>query len=211
MAQSNDSSHKDFQEWMVTSALAAHLGTRNNEKPERMAWLFDLDVRTAQGVSKLRDLCGFEWAAGDTSGGGEESFKEADKGQLSPDEFKKKYWTITPDFRYWTKERDKQLIIEAKGTAKPIGQRDALQAERYFAYLRDSGHSGAVVYFAPNPDEWLKWLEKTPKQSGLPFGVVDLTTQIVPRVADELLRVVAAALVQTADLLREALRFPKAS
>jgi hypothetical protein len=55
----NEPSQKDFQEWMVTKALAAHLGTKNNENPQRMAWLFDLDVRTPAGISKLKEMCGF--------------------------------------------------------------------------------------------------------------------------------------------------------
>jgi len=204
----NEPSHKDFQEWMVTKALAAHLGTKNNEKPERMAWLFDLDVRTPAGISKLKEMCGFGWEAGEILGGAELPFKDADRGNLSSDDFRK-YLTITPDFRYWTKKDGKHLIVEAKGTPKPIGQRDHVQAERYFTYLRDCGHKGAVVYFAPNPEVWLDWLAKIPKQSDFRFGVVDLTSQVVPKVANELLRVVGEALVQTADLLKEALRFSK--
>jgi hypothetical protein len=209
----NEPSHKDFQEWMVTKALAVHLGTRNNENPQRMAWLFDLDARTPAGTSKLKEMCGFGWETGEILGGAELPFKDADRGKLSSDEFGK-YLTITPDFRYWTKEGGKQeggkqLIVEAKGTPKPIGQRDHVQAERYFKFFRDCGHSGAVVYFAPNPEVWLTWLAKIPKQSDVPFGVVDLTVQVVPKVADELLRVVGEALVQTADLLKEALRFSK--
>jgi hypothetical protein len=118
---------------------------------------------------------------------------------------------ITPDFRYWSKDRDKQLIVEAKGTPKPIGQRDRVQAERYFTYLRDSGLDGAVVYFTPNPKAWLEWLTNIPKESRYPFGVVDLKMQVVPKVAFELIHVVGETLVQTADLLKEALRFSKAS
>ena len=210
MAEINESSHKDFHEWMVTKALAIHLEAKNNEHAQRMAWLFDLEASTPHGVSKLRDLCGFEWEAGKILGGAENSFKEADRGKLSSDEFKK-YLSITPDFRYWTKEGGKHLIVEAKGTPKPIGRRDDAQAERYFAYLQDSSHSGAVVYFAPNPDVWLNWLANIPNHSGLPFGVVDLKVQVVPQVANELLHVVGEALVQTADLLKEAMRFSKST
>jgi hypothetical protein len=204
----DEPSPKDFHEWMVTKALAAYLGTKGNENAERMAWLFGLETSTPLGVSKLGDLCGFEWASGKILGGAEKSFEEADRGNLSSTDFRK-YLTITADFRYWTKERHEQLIVEAKGTTKPIGRRDYVQAERYFTYLRDSGHNGAVVYFAPNPETWLTWLTSIPKQSGLPFGVVDLKVQVVPKIANELLHVVGDALVQTADLLKEALRFSK--
>ena len=102
----NEPSHKDFQEWMVTKALAVHLGTRNNENPQRMAWLFDLDARTPAGTSKLKEMCGFGWETGEILGGAELPFKDADRGKLSSDEFGK-YLTITPDFRYWTKEGGK--------------------------------------------------------------------------------------------------------
>jgi hypothetical protein len=210
MAEINESNDRDFHEWMVTKALAAHLGTKGNEHPQHMSWLFDLEASTPHGVSKLGDLCGFQWEAGEILGGAELTFKDADRGNLSSYDFEK-YLAITPDFRYWTKNAGKQqLIIEAKGTPKPIGRRDLVQAERYFTYLQQSGNSGAVVYFAPNPDVWLAWLTRIPKQTGLHFGVVDLTAQVVPKVANELLHVVAESLVQTADLLKEALRFSKA-
>lgn len=85
-------------------------------------------------------------------GRAEESFKDnnEDRGSMLSVDFRKTYLGIIPDFRYWTKDH-KQLIIEAKGTPKPIGQRDLSQAERYFTYLRDSNHKGAIVYFVPNP------------------------------------------------------------
>jgi hypothetical protein len=212
MAQANETMSKDFHEWMVTKALAAYLGSAGNEDAERMAWLFSLQASTPLGVSTLAELCGFEWTTGQTLGGAEKSFGEVDRGILSTEEFRK-YLTITPDFRYWTeeggKERCKQLIVEAKGTTNPIGRRDYVQAERYFTYLRDSGYGGAVVYFAPNPEAWLTWLTNIPKQRRVPFGVVDLKVQVVPKIANELLHVVAEALLQTADLLKEALRVSK--
>jgi len=215
MDETNASSQKDFPEWMVTQALARHLGESGKENPQRMAWLFGLEAQTPDGNRKLRDLCGFDWAAEQVCGGAEEAFKEKDKGKLSSEEFRQIFWTITPDFRYWTRQRDRQLIIEAKGTSKPIGQRDREQAKRYFAYLQKSDCKGAVIYFAPNPVAWLTWLEDIGKKtipeqdSGICFGVVDLKVQVVPRVASELVDVVGKALVQTADLLKEALRFSK--
>src|SRR6202050_3451939 len=204
MAQIAESNDRDFHEWMVTKALATHLGAKGHEDPHRMEWLFDLEASTPSGAAKLSHLCGFEWVAGQVFGGAEESFKEADRGNLPSDDFRK-YLTITPDLRYWNEKRDKQLIVEAKGTPGPIGQRDRVQAERYFAYLRDSGLDGAVVCFASIPKALLTWLTKIPKHTGLPFGVVDLTAQVVPKVANELLHVVGETLVQTADLLKEGL------
>jgi hypothetical protein len=201
---------QEFQEWMVTQALAEYLGKLGTENPERMAWLFGLVAETPRGSRKLSDLCGFDWVAGRVSGGAEQSLKEADRGNLSLDDFKKTFLMITPDFRYLTERRDKQLIIEAKGTPRPIGRRDDDQARRYFLYLRDSGHTGAVVYLAPNPKLWLKWLtEKIAVGYAIPFGVLDMNTQIIPKVADELVHVVGKALVQSAHLLEEAMRLSK--
>jgi hypothetical protein len=208
MAEPIDSGQKDFHEWMVTKALAAHLGNKGEEHPTRMRWFFELAANTPKGTFTLAELCGFAWNPEEIDGGAEKSFKNSDRGNLSTDDFKE-YLTIAPDFRYWTKSRDRQLIVEAKGTPKPIGQRDRIQAERYFAYLRDCTSGGAVIYFTPNPSAWLAWLINIPNRSGLPFGVVDLKTQIVPRLAYELVHVVGEALVQTADLLKEALRYSK--
>jgi hypothetical protein len=214
MNETKGSTQKDFPEWMVTQALAAHLGSKDKPNPAAMEWLFHLDADTPDGSSKLRDLCGFDWTQGGVVGGPEESFKEGDdRGSISPEDFKKIYWTTAPDFRYWTEHRQRQLIVEAKGTPGPIGQRDKRQAERYFSYLRDSGHEGGIVYLVPNPRAWLDWLVPLAKESdsGIPFGVVDLRLKIAPRVSNELVRVVGKTLVQTADLLEAALNFSHAA
>jgi hypothetical protein len=205
---------KDFPEWMVTQALASYLGVRRNENSTRMAWLFGLEVETPNGNYEVKRLCGFDWAKDEVSGGAEESFKEGkddngDRGNILVDDFRKIYLTITPDFRYWPNRREKQLIIEAKDTLKPTGQRDRVQAQRYFSYFRDSGWHGAVFYFVPNPKSWLTWLSGIAGGSVIPFGVVDLKAKIVPEVANELVHVVGKTLVQTADLLESALRFSK--
>jgi len=203
----------DFQEWMVTQALAAYLGQEGMENPHRMAWLFGLEAKTPRGGRKLSDLCGFDWAPRKVSGGAEAWFKEEDRGALSLHQFKKTFWTITPDFRYWIEKRDKQLIIEAKGTAKPSGRKDADQAKRYFMYLKDTRHKGAVVYFVQNPKVWLDWLTNIVRQlaqeSITPFGVVDVKVEVVPKVADELVRIVGRELAKTARLLEEALDLSK--
>lgn len=213
MDRVNAPSQRQFSEWMVTQALAAYLGDQGKEDNERMNWLFGLQAEGRDGPCSLSDLCGFAWEPGKVSGGREEPFRDNndDRGGIPSDDFRKTYLMVTPDFRYWTKDEKKQLIIEAKGPPKPAGQRDRVQAQRYFTYLRDSGHAGAIVYFAPNPKEWLPWLAKVGDQTGFPFGVVDWTVQVVPRIADELLRVVAESLTQTADLLKTALQLSKAA
>lgn len=211
MDETNESRQRDFPESMVTEALADHLGEPGKENPQRMAWLFALQARTPDGSRKLSDLCGFDWGTEKIGGGSEEAFKENDKGKLALEEFRRTFWTVTPDFRYWTLERDKQLIVEAKGTPKPVGRRDDIQARRYFMYLAQTGYRGAVVYFAPNPEVWLNWLVGIARETatGSRFGVVDLNVDVVPTVSNELVHVVGKALVQTAHLLEVAMGFPK--
>ncbi len=203
-------SQVDFQEVMITTALEKHLGKQPPDA-QRMRWVFSLKART-KGVSKpLSDLCGFTWEAGETGGGHQEGFVwRIDAGAIPEDDFKKRFWMKTPDFRYWTeRKRDKQLIVEAKGTVKPL-KKDKEQATRYFSYLQQFPCRGAVVYFVPNPDNWLEWLEEiaigtVKSESQINWGIVGME-QIVPNVASELIRVVGEALVQTADHLERALK-----
>lgn len=124
MTDTNESSLKDFPESMVTQALALHLGHKGKENAKEMEWLFGLLAETPKGRHELRHLCEFDWNPSEVEGGPEESFKDADRGNIPADEFRKVYLTLTPDFRYRTKKTGRHLIIEAKATPKPIGQRD---------------------------------------------------------------------------------------
>jgi hypothetical protein len=181
------------------------------EYHQRINWLFHLQAETGGGHRNLADLCGFAWDAEKVLYNHEETFKDNsdDRGKMPSEDFRRNYLGITPDFRCWTSDQHQQLIIEAKGTPKPIGQKERIQAQRYFTYLRDSGYKGAIVYFAPNPKQWLDWLTEIGGHSGHPFGVVDWTVQVVPQIANELLHVVAESLGQTADLLKTALQLSK--
>src|SRR5579863_5418849 len=124
MQQAEKSASTDFDEWMITKALASHLGERGKENDENMTWLFNLEAATRQGSLPLFRLCGFNWDSGMAEGASEASFRKdsiSDRGRMSEEEFNA-YWSITPDFRYWTRGTgEKQLIIEAKGTDKPSG------------------------------------------------------------------------------------------
>lgn len=134
MDTANAPGQKEFPEWMVTQALAAYLDERGKEYHQRMNWLFNLQAETPDGHRSLCDLCGFACADGKASGGGEESFKDNndDRGKMPSVDFRKTYLGITPDFRYWTRDQHQQLLIEAKGTPKPIGQRDGNQGRTEF-------------------------------------------------------------------------------
>jgi len=195
---------------MITTALEKHLG-KEPPDAQRMQWFFSLKARTKGGSKPLSDLCGFTWRAGETGGGHQKGFvlEKTDAGAIPEDVFKKTFWMKTPDFRYWTERRDSQLIVEAKGTVKAL-KKDKEQATRYFSYLQQFPCRGAVVYFVPNPDKWLEWLEEiaigsVKNESQINWGIVGME-QIVPNVASELIRVVGQALVQTADHLERALR-----
>lgn len=207
------STSREFPEWMVTQALAAFLKKDAN----RAVWLFDLPAETRQQDRKrISELCGFHWQPGEADGESESVLKAQDRGEIPEPDFKTLYLWKTADFRYWTKDRKKQLIIEAKGTAG-ASRRDFEQAKRYFEYLRAFPAKGAVIYFVPDPTgyDWLGWLDKRAKEAGITdemqvrAGVVNLKTEVLPRVASELVRVVGKALVETAELLEVALRFPE--
>ncbi len=156
-----------FPEGIVTPALADYLGISDSPNRERMEWFFGLKARTKSNPKKLSELCGFDWREGEIDGEHESPFTlPRDKGQISEDHFKKIYWQKAADFRFWTKKRDQQLIVEAKGTAKPL-KKDAEQAKRYFAYMREFPAKGAVVYFVPGANLWFNWLEKMAEESGV--------------------------------------------
>ena len=201
---------QEFPEWMITKALAAFL----QKDGRRAAWFFDLKATTLGGSHSLSELCGFKWQEDEVKGAAESVLTMDDRGAAIPEEdFRRRFWGRTPDFRYWTEGRTKQLIVEAKGTPKP-SKTDSQQAKRYFDYLREFPAKGAVIYFVPDPDNWnwLKWLEQTAQECQIVescqinFGVVNSKTEILPKVAPELVRVVGNALVRTADLLEEALQ-----
>jgi hypothetical protein len=208
MNETKKEEQREFREWMVTQALAKYL---ESQAPERMDWFFKLPAETPSGTRTLAELCGFSWQSGKVEGGAEDAFKEEDRGKIPLEEFKKTYWTTAADFRYWTQGRERQLLVEAKGTAKPTGRRDDVQAIRYFKYFQETGFTGAVIYVVPDPFQWVKWLEDKAKETIIPFGVVNVKSQIVPTVANELVRVVGNGLVQSAALLEEALRISKSS
>lgn len=203
---------KEFPEWMITQALAEHL-----KDETEIAWLFERTAVT-DNTSEMRisELCGFPWKPRETDGEAESVLKPRDRGEISESDFTKLYLWKTADFRYWTRDKARQLIIEAKGTPKP-SKRDFEQAKRYFEYLRAFPAKGAVVYFVPDParGEWLRWLADRAKEASITeelqirIGVVNLKSEILPRIASDLVRVVGKALVETAELLEIALRLPK--
>jgi hypothetical protein len=104
---------REFPEWMITNALGAYL----ESDPTGAAWLFDRSAVTAGGRHKLiSELCGFSWHAGETRREAQSVLTLRDGGEIPEAEFKELWLWETPDFRYWTQQGRRQLIIEAKVT-----------------------------------------------------------------------------------------------
>jgi hypothetical protein len=208
---------RDFDEWMVTKALAAHLATLTADK--QVEWFGALDAKSGTNSGQLRELFPTLWPTGEISGAPEKPFTLTDAediGSIPADEFKKIFEARTPDFRYWAKHRDRQLILEAKGTDKPSA-RDADQARRYFEYLLRRPAAGAVIYLVmQKAAEWYTWLQKIAiennrdlEATNIGFAVVELNDKVLASIAPELIRVVGESLVKAASLLDKAFRLGK--
>jgi hypothetical protein len=125
-------------------------------------------------------------------------------------EFKKQYWTIRPDFRFWTKDRRRQLIVEGKGVGcRPDNSDDYAfaQAERYFRYLRDTGATGAVVYLVHEDyvEDWFRKLERASDKFAAAFGVLAWSGKFMAEISIQLILLISSGpLAAAAALLREA-------
>ena len=216
MSSADQSEIKDFDEWMVTKALAIHLNTLTPDK--QLEWFGGLDAKSGDKTGPLGTLFPAQWPTGEISGSPERPFTltdAGDKGAIAEEEFKIRFQSATPDFRYWTKHRDKQLILEAKGTSKPAG-RDADQAKRYFDYLRKWPSTGIVTYLVFSNIGWHDWLQRIaaestggPESVPIAFAVVELNDKVLASISPQLIRVVGESLVKAASLLGRALKLAK--
>jgi hypothetical protein len=207
---------KEFSEWMVTKSLAKYLGYLDATKSstphaDRVSWLFGLDAQTPSGKrSPISKLCGFPRGEG-VDGGPEKSLVSTDRNDIPAEELKL-FRSLFADFGFWTSSRDMQLIVEAKGTPKPVGERDRIQARHYFEYLWRYPRRGALVYLVPEPASWLEWLNKLAGDTQLvptddkTWGVVGWA-QIIPQIAGYLARTLSDSLAETAQLMDKASRF----
>ena len=200
---------------MVTQALANHLSGLSLEK--QLEWFSGLEALSDAKTGSLRDLFASQWPTGDIGGGAEKPFtlnQLEERGAIPELEFKTRFWSKTPDFRYWTTSRDKQLIVEAKGTSKPSQARDTDQARRYFEYLCKRPSIGVVAYLVLNNAKiWHEWLqriateetrESVPGHVG--FAVIHLDKKVLAQIAPQLIRVVGESLVKAANLLDRAFK-----
>jgi hypothetical protein len=161
-----------FPEWMVAGALR-HFVSAGPNVNEHIDWFLDSFVKIpASDREILKDLCGFDRNTGGFATACETGLKLEDRGQIEEDTFKKVYWGIRPDIRFWANEGQQQLLIELKGRG-PNDNLDLGQARRYFSYLRDRGVEGAVVYVVPcQVDPWLDLVQPAASGTSIRFGVI---------------------------------------
>lgn len=189
---------------MVNSALSRYL-KGGREDASRVQWFLGLPVESVRGSETASGMGGFEWRKG-------EVFWQADKplvprrdtGAISQERFRLQFWGVRPDFRFWTRNKSEQLIVEGKGTACN-DTRDFPQAKRYFDYLREFPSTGAVVYLvARDSDGWLSLLKKAASETEIRFGVMVWTKSLLTSLSSDLVYVIEKSLAQGLTLLTKA-------
>jgi hypothetical protein len=212
MPGADQSDKPDFYEWMVTNALGLYLKPLAADK--QIEWFGKLEAKSGANVGPLGMMFPTLWPTEEVSGAPEKPFRvnhAEDRGAISEDEYRSTFQSITPDFRYWTERRDRQLILEAKGTDNRSSKNDD-QARRYFDYLRKWPSTGIVIYLVhSNRDAWHDWLQgiaaENASKSGateVGFAVAELDDKAPAPIARQLIRVISQSLVKAASLLDRA-------
>src|SRR5437870_8321180 len=192
-----------FSGWMVNYALCKHFEGQNGEEAKK--WFFTLPVATSAGNSIVRETCGFDWLPGETECSCEKGLnRDDDRGTIEIEEFKKKYWGIRPDFRFWTKGKRAQLILEGKGNGD--AKEGFPQAQRYFRYLEEFPSTGAVVYLVPIEyvQVWTEMLKGATNGREISFGVMCRSDPFLEKISNELVMAIAESLIGPAKLLERA-------
>lgn len=194
----------DFSEWMVNLALLRYLKS-GREDASRLQWFLSLPAESPRGTETASDLGGFEWQKGEVFWHADTALvPRRDRGAISPERFRLQFWGVRPDFRFWTRNKAKQLIVEGKGTSCN-DTRDLPQAKRYFEYLREFPSTGAVVYLvAHDSDGWLSLLRKAAGETELRFGVMLWTKSFLQSLSSDLVYVIENSLAQTQAVLTKA-------
>jgi hypothetical protein len=189
---------------MVTSALCRFI-EGNREATDRVDWFLEQSVQVLGGTSKLKDVCGFDRNSPGFDLAFEKGLAPEDRGPMAEEMFKKTYWGIRPDIRFWAHGGTLQLIIECKGRG-PKERSDIGQARRCFSFLRDRQANGAVVYLVPvNPDDWLELVQKASGEGAGRFGAICWCDDFLQPFASELVEVIGESLVSTGDFLKKAI------
>ncbi|MDA2913106.1 hypothetical protein MYX77_03950 [Acidobacteriia bacterium AH_259_A11_L15] len=195
-----------FSEWILNEALASYFGTGDDQN-ERMEWFFSLSVLTPEGKQAVRELAGFEWTVGEIEWAFNRGLRvPEDRGGIAQELFEREYWGLRPDFRFWRRSREAQLIVESKGYDPGGGKQESDQARRYFQYLKDFACRGAVIYLVPRQaTRCLEMLQAAGEKTGVSFGVLHWE-DLFDALGTDLLRVVARSMVASAEVLKTALK-----
>lgn len=200
-----------FAEWMVNYALYRHLEATEEAKK----WFFSLPATLLDGEQRMiKEVCGFDWESGQTGWSYETGLRrDEDRGEIGIEDFKNKYWTIRPDFRFWTTEKKQQLIVEGKGRGRGLEADDYFkrQAEKYFAYLTEFPAQGAVVYLVPpeHIEGWMGMLKLAAGSPAIRFGVAVWSDGFLKEIGTQLVIGVAESLTGSLKLLEKAIRFAR--
>lgn len=194
----------DFSEWMVNSALSRYLKS-GSEDASRLQWFLSLPTESPRGSATASDLCGFEGRTSEVSWQADTALvPRHERGAISPERFRLQFWAVRPDFRFWTRDKVQQLIVEGKGTSCN-GRRDLPQAKRYFEYLREFPSTGAVVYLvARDSDGWMSLLKRAAGETEIRFGVMAWTKSFLQSLSGDLVYVIEESLAQAQAVLANA-------
>ena len=194
----------EFSEWMVNAALSRYLkGSR--EDAVRFQWFFNLPAKSPRGTTTVSDLGGFEWSTGEVFYQAEKALiPRHDRGNIPPERFRLQFRAVRPDFRFWTRDKAQQLIVENKRTSCSEW-RHLAQAKKYFEYLQEFPSTGAVVYLvAHDPDGWLSLLNKAAGGAEICIGVLEWTESFLQRLGSDLVNVIEESLTQSQAILARA-------
>jgi hypothetical protein len=196
-----------FREWVVNEAVESFLREKAGEAA-RLQWFFDLEAKTADGNAKVSALCGFDPAHQEVKWEADTPLKfDYTSPDLSQQRFIGTYGGVRPDFQFWAPGAKKQLLVECKGEEYQ-SKVHLYHAQRYFTYLSERGHSGAVVYLvAPEHEKpWLKMGEGITTKGEIRFGVISWDAEFLRELRFDLVGVLSKLTQESTKLLEAALK-----
>ena len=196
---------KKFRQWSFCAAAAAPNISDTMQHKKMLRCCAQNLGHSPQGDVRVRDLSGFDWRSGDVFWLAEKSLTpRRDRGTIPPERFRLEFWGVRPDFRFCTRDKTQQLIVEGKGTPC-LETRDLPQARKYFEYLRDFPSKGAVIYLVPGDSySWSSMLNKAAENTGIPNGILLWTKSFLQTLSIDLVSIIEESLVQAQVLLDKA-------
>jgi hypothetical protein len=196
-----------FREWVVNEAVESFLREKAGEAA-RLQWFFDLEAKTADGNVKVSSLSGIDPAQQEVKWEADTPLKfDYTSPDLTQQRFISTYGGVRPDFQFWAPGAKKQLLVECKGEEYQ-SKVHLYHAQRYFTYLSERGHSGAVVYLVPPEHEkqWLKMGEGITTKGEIRYGVISWDAEFLRELRFDLVGVLSKLTQESTKLLEAALK-----